>query len=80
MGIKSFSRDEVLSICRNQDQMRRVENWEEKIYLYGKVAYADLQAPDEKKLYETGWCCWYIHGRQKSGMVTAGPRNYNLHT
>ena len=78
-SIKTFHRDEVKSICENPEQVQRVEDWEEKIYLYGNVAYTDLAAPSEEA-HETGWCCWYIHGRQKSGMIMAGPLEYNRHT
>lgn len=78
-SIKTFHRDEVKSVCANPEQVQRVEDWEEKIYLYGKVAYNELVAPGEEA-HETGWCCWYIHGRQKSGMIMAGPQEYNRHT
>jgi hypothetical protein len=78
--IKSFRRDEVASVCKTPDQMTRVEYWDDRIYLYGKVTYADLQSPDEKQTHETAWCCWYIHGRQKSGMVMAGKPPYNQHS
>jgi len=80
VGIKSFRRDDVPTVCETLEQLRRVENWEEKIYLYGKIVYVDLQSPDQKQTVETGWCCWYIHGRQKSGVVMAGPPAYNRHT
>ena len=73
--IKSFRRDDVQTVCNNPEDLRRVEDWEVKIFLYGKVAYADLRAPEDAEPYETSWCCWYIHGRQNSGMVMAGPRN-----
>ena len=78
-SIKTFHRDEVKSICENPEQVLRVEDWEEKIYLFGNVAYTELAAPGEEA-HETGWCCWYIHGRQKSGMIMAGPLEYNRHT
>jgi hypothetical protein len=79
-GIKSFRRDDVKSLCITEERLRRVEDWEEKIYLYGSVVYQDLRSIDEKQVHETSWCCWYIHGRQKSGMVMAGPSQYNRHT
>ena len=78
-SLKSFSRDEVKSVCANPEQVQRVEDWEEKVFLYGNVAYNDLSAPGGV-VHETGWCCWYIHGRQKSGMIMAGPTEYNRHT
>jgi hypothetical protein len=78
--IRTFRRDDVPTVCKNPEELRRVENWEEKIYLYGKVSYVDLHSPDENQRFETGWCCWYIHGRQKSGMVSAGPATYTQHT
>jgi hypothetical protein len=42
--------------------------------------YRDLVSPQGSNEHETNWCCWYIHGRQKSGMVIAGPPSYNSHT
>jgi len=80
IAIKSFRRDDVRSVCFSPDQLRRVENWEEKIFLFGKVAYVDLQSPDEKQPFETAWSCWYIHGRQKSGMVMIRNPRYVQHT
>ena len=78
-NIKSFSRDEVKSICENPEEVLRIEEWEEKIFLYGVVVYSTLSAPSRES-FESGWCCWYIHGRQKSGMIMAGPPEYNKHT
>lgn len=79
-GLKSFSRGDVKAVCESAEDLRRLEAWELKIYLYGAVTYVDLRAPAEKQPYETGWCCWYIHGRQKSGLVIAGSPEYNQHT
>jgi len=78
--IKSFRRDDVQTVFNNPEDLRRVEDWEVKIFLYGKVAYADLRVPEDGQEHETSWCCWYIHGRQNSGMVMAGPLEYNWHT
>jgi hypothetical protein len=79
-GIKSFSRDDVREFCGSEENFRRVERWEELILLYGKIIYEDLVATDDEQFYESSWCCWYIHGRQNSGMVTAGSPAYNRHT
>ena len=79
-GIKSFNRDEVKSFCGSDEKLRRVEKWEELILLYGKVTYKDLMEVGGDATHETAWCCWYIHGRQKSGMVMTGPAAYNRHT
>lgn len=76
----SFSRADVKPLCETEERMKRVEDWEEKIYLYGKVTYRNLTAPDDAPAHESSWFCWYIHGRQKSGMVMAGPQAYNRHT
>jgi hypothetical protein len=80
MNLKSFSRDDVRGLCETEERLLRVENWEERIFLYGKVVYRDLMGPADHQTHETGWCCRYIHGRQKSGLVMAGPQEYNLHT
>lgn len=80
MNLKSFCRDDVKAVCGSDEAMRRIENWEERIFLYGKVVYRDLTAPASQPPHETGWCCRYIHGRQKSGLVMAGSQEYNVHT
>jgi hypothetical protein len=79
-GIKTFSRDEARGVCQSDEQFKKIEGWDEKIYLFGKITYRDLIAPPDKQTHETNWCCWYIHGRQKSGLVIAGPQGYNSHT
>jgi hypothetical protein len=79
-SIKSFCRDDVKGLCETEERLRRVENWEERIFLYGRVVYQDLTAPAAQPNHETAWCCRYIHGRLKSGLVMAGPQEYNLHT
>ena len=78
--IKSFCREDVKSLCDSEERFRRIETWEEKIYLYGNVVYMDLISASGNPAYETNWCCWYIHGRQNSGLVIAGLPEYNSHT
>jgi hypothetical protein len=78
--IRSFCRDDVKGLCATEEKLHRIENWEERIFLYGKVVYKDLLAPIKDAPHQTGWCCRYIHGRQKSGLVVAGTQEYNLHT
>ena len=78
--IKSFCREEGKGICETEERFKRVANWEEKAFIYGKIVYRDLIAPGDRQSYETAWCCWYIHGRNKSGLVLAGPPSYNSHT
>jgi hypothetical protein len=78
--IKSFCRDDVKALCDSEERYKRIETWEEKVYLYGKVVYRDLISPPDDQLHETNWCCWYIHGRQNSGLVIAGTTEYNSHT
>jgi hypothetical protein len=80
MNLKSFCRDDVKGLCGTEEGFRRIENWEERIFLYGKVSYRDLAAPTDRPPHETGWCCRYIHGRQKSGLVMAGSHEYNVHS
>lgn len=78
--IFSFSRADVKRMCDTEERLARVEKWEEKIFIYGKVAYRDLTARDDAAPFASSWFCWYIHGRQKSGMVMAGPPDYNRHS
>lgn len=79
-GIKPFSRNEVRQIAGTDERLKRIEKWEEVILLYGKIVYQDLVAEGEAAMRETNWCCWYIHGRQNSGMVMAGSPAYSRHT
>jgi hypothetical protein len=79
-AIKPFCREDARGLCDSEERYRRIETWEEKIYIYGKVIYRDLIAPADSQAHETNWCCWYIHGRQNSGLVIAGPPEYNTHT
>jgi hypothetical protein len=79
-AIKPFCRDDVKGLCDSGEGFKRIETWDEKIFLYGKVIYKDLIAPTDSQVHESNWCYWYIHGRQKSGLVIAGPPDYNLHT
>ena len=78
--LKSFSRDDASALPKTQEEVRRLETWDDKIFIHGKVTYRDLIAPPDRQIHTTDWCCWYIHGRQKSGLVIAGPPKYNLHT
>jgi hypothetical protein len=78
--LKRFSREDVTALCVTEERLKRVEDWEEKIYLYGKILYTDLTAVEGAPSHETGWCCWHIHGRQKSGLVPAGPAAYRVHS
>ncbi|MGC9157663.1 MAG: hypothetical protein ACP5FH_01640 [Terracidiphilus sp.] len=78
--IKSICREDVKGLCESQERFQRIEQWEEKIYLYGKVIYLNLIAPAGSQALETHWCCWYIHGQKKSGLVPAGPPAYHAHT
>ncbi len=78
--IKAFSREEVKALCDSEERFKRIETWEEKVFLYGKVSYRDLISSSDGEPHETNWCCWYIHGRQNSGLVIAGPPDYNSHT
>jgi hypothetical protein len=78
--VKPFCRTDVKDLCDSEERFKRIETWEEKLYLYGRVTYKDLMAPDDSPVHETNWCCWYIHGRQNSGLVIAGPPVYNQHT
>jgi hypothetical protein len=70
----------VKGLCDSEERFKRIEAWEEKIFIYGKLIYRDLIAPADSPAHETNWCCWYIHGRQNSGLILTGPVEYNSHT
>ena len=77
-GIRPFRRTDVRTYCATEDEFRRVEKWEEKLYVYGRVIYRDLISPLDQPNHETDWCCWYVYG-DKDALVIAGPPEYNKH-
>lgn len=80
VGVMAFSRDDVRAIAKNADGLQRIREWQEKIFLYGRITYVDLIAEESKEPHETTWCCRYIHGEQTSALVLAGPPEYNRHS
>ena len=79
-AIQPFCRDDVKGLCDSEERFKRIETWEERVFLYGEIIYKDLISPPDNQVHVTNWCCWYIHGRQNSGLVMAGPPEYNVHT
>jgi len=77
-GIRPFRRADVRSYCGSDEQFKRVEKWEEKVFIYGRVIYRDLISPLDQPNHETDWCCWYVYG-EKDALVIAGPPEYNKH-
>jgi hypothetical protein len=72
MAIRTFGREDVKQFCITEEKLKQVEDWNEKVFIYGKVSYKDLNAPDESPAHKSSWCCWYIYGQNKSGLVTIG--------
>ena len=77
-GIRPFRRADVRSYCGSDEQFHRIETWEEKLFVYGRVVYRDLISPMDQPNHETDWCCWYVYG-DKDALVIAGPPEYNRH-
>jgi hypothetical protein len=78
--LKSFTREQAKQLCGSDEMFAAVENWSQRLFLCGKIVYKDLVAPAGKEVHETNWCCWYIHGKQRSALVPAGHAEYNAHT
>ncbi|HEY3628843.1 MAG TPA: hypothetical protein VGL00_21315 [Terracidiphilus sp.] len=68
-AIRTFGRQDVKRFCLTGEKLKQIEDWTEKIFIYGKVTYRDLNAPDDSGDHESSWCCWYIYGQNKSGLV-----------
>jgi hypothetical protein len=77
--IRSFGREDVHKFCKTGELLERVESWEEKIFIRGKVTYESLVALADRPTYSTSWCCWHIHGTRKDGLVITGRHEHNLH-
>lgn len=79
-GIWALNRDDLPAICKTPDALRRVEQWQDTLFLYGRIKYMELSALGENSVHETFWCCRYIHGDKNSALVMAGPPPYNKHS
>jgi len=80
VAVRRVSPDEVKRVCTTDEGLRRVELWEDRVFVYGKVVYRDLIALVDRQVHETDWCCWFIFGDAQTNLVIAGPPDYNRHT
>ena len=78
-GIRPFRRTDVRPLCESEEQVRRIERWEEKVFVYGSVTYRDLISPLDQPNHETHWCCWYVYS-EKDALLISGPPEYNKHS
>jgi hypothetical protein len=79
-SLKVFGWEDVKGFCATAEGLQRVEDWDEKIFLYGKITYEDFVAPAGRETHETSWCCWYIVGQRRRGLVTVGVPGFNTQT
>ncbi len=79
-GIWALNRDDLATICGSPEVLKRVERWQDTLFLYGRIQYMELSAIGDKAMHETYWCCRYIHGEKSSALVMAGSPGYNKHT
>jgi len=79
-GIWALNRSDLASICKSPDVLKRVERWQDTLFLYGRIQYMELTNIGDKQAHETYWCCRYIHGEKSSALVMAGSPAYNKHT
>jgi hypothetical protein len=77
-GIRPFRRGDIRSFCASDEELRKIERWEKKLFIYGRVIYRDLISPTDQPNHETDWCCWYVYG-EKDSLIIAGPPEYNKH-
>jgi hypothetical protein len=78
--VRIFGPEDVRRFCVSEEKLKRVEDWEERLFVYGKVIYRDLIAPDDRQLHETSWCCWYVAGKRTSGLVAVGIPAFKVQT
>lgn len=79
-GIWALNRDDLPQICKSAESLRRVQRWQDTLFLCGRIRYMEMSAVDATNIHETFWCCRYIHGEKNSALVMAGPPAYNRHT
>jgi len=78
--LMKISRDDARALSGTEDRFLEIESWKQRLFLCGKITYCDLIAPSGKQAHESNWCCWYIHGKQRSALVPAGSPALNSHT
>jgi hypothetical protein len=79
-GIWALNREDLGTICKSPEVLKKVERWQETLFLFGRIQYMELSAVGENQMHETFWCCRYIHGEKSSALVMAGPPAYNRHS
>jgi hypothetical protein len=79
-GIWALNREDLPIICKDAEVLKKVERWQETLFLFGRIRYMELAAIGEPHMHETYWCCRYIHGEKNSALVMAGPPEYNKHS
>ncbi len=79
-SLRIFGWEDAKRFCSTGERLKRVEDWDEKIFLYGKITYEDFVAPAGRETHETSWCCWYIAGQRRSGLVTVAVPGFNVQT
>jgi hypothetical protein len=79
-GIWALNREDLPVICKEAEVLKKVERWQETLFLFGRIRYMELAAIGEPHMHETFWCCRYIHGEKNSALVMAGPPEYNKHS
>jgi hypothetical protein len=77
-GIRPFRRADVRALCTSDEDLKKIETWQQKVFVYGRIEYRDLISPLDQPNHETDWCCWYVYG-EKDALVIAGPPEYNKH-
>jgi hypothetical protein len=78
-AIMTFGRNNVEQICSDEELMR-VRDWDLKVFVHGRVTYEDFISPAGHATHETSWCCWYICGERKSGLITMDVPGYSVKT
>lgn len=79
-SLRIFGWEDVKRFCSTGESLKRVEDWDEKVFIYGKITYEDFVGPTGGATHETSWCCWYIAGQRRSGLVTVGVPGFNAQT
>lgn len=77
--VQPFGRDDLKWVCKSEESLRRIELWQDSVYLYGRLVYRSVLAPRNSPTHQVDWCCKYVHGETASSLVMGGPPAYNKH-
>lgn len=79
--LQTFGRTDLSWVCKTAEQLSHIEEGNQKIVIFGRVQYRSaVPRSSSDPIYETWWCCRYLHDEANGSLIPSGPREYRKHT